>query len=124
MLPRATTAMRSVYQRTRGSARAWAGVPLKNDYDPLQLQYPVKKGFAQPAIEDNFALSEDAAHRTSEGLGIDRRAANGADDANADQQDLERLVANVRSVQREETAARLPRAAQLPSVLGLAPVKS
>ena len=31
-------------------------------------------------------------------------------------------MANARSVQREEAAARLPRAAQLPSALGLAPI--
>ena len=43
-------------------------------------------------------------------------------DGTADQRELERLAANVRSVQREEAAARLPSAAQLPSVPGLAPV--
>ena len=43
-------------------------------------------------------------------------------DPTSGQQELERLSASVRSVQREEAAARLPRAAQLPPVLGLTPV--
>jgi hypothetical protein len=36
--------------------------------------------------------------------------------------DLERLEAKLRRVQREQTAARLPRASQLPPVSGIAPV--
>jgi hypothetical protein len=39
-----------------------------------------------------------------------------------DRHELERLAGSVRSVQREAAAALLPRAAQLPPVLGLAPV--
>jgi hypothetical protein len=66
--------------------------PAENDYDPLQSPYPPKEEPAPPRIEENFAA-----------------------EATAGQQEL------VRSVQREEAAARLPRAAQLPSVLGLAP---
>ena len=36
--------------------------------------------------------------------------------------DLERLEASLRRIQRKRTAARLPRATQLPPVPGLAPV--
>jgi hypothetical protein len=98
--------------------------PAENDYDPLQSPYAPKKEPAQPTIEDNLALSEDATHRTSEGVGdsIDQCVVNVTPDGTADQQELERLVANVRSVQREEAAARFPTAAQLPSVPGLAAV--
>jgi hypothetical protein len=40
----------------------------------------------------------------------------------ADIRDLKRLEATLRSIQREEAAARIPRAAQLPPVPGLTPV--
>ena len=79
--------------RTNGEEHASGGRhPAENDYDPLQSPYPPKEEPAPPRIEENFAA-----------------------EATAGQQEL------VRSVQREEAAARLPRAAQLPSVLGLAP---
>ena len=94
--------------------------PAGNDYDPLQSPYPPKEEPAPPRIEENFAVSKDATERARDYL--ERRIVNVTPDATAGQQELERLVANVRSVQREEAAARLPTAAQLPSVLGLAPV--
>ena len=76
-----------------GEERASGGRhPAENDYDPLQSPYPPKEEPAPPRIEENFAA-----------------------EATPGQQEL------VRSVQREEAAAQLPRAAQLPSVLGLAP---
>src|SRR3984893_12059422 len=93
--------------------------PAENDYDPLQSPYPPKEEPAPPRIEENFAVSKDATEGARDYL--ERRTVNVTPDATAGQQELERLVANVRSVQREEAAARLPRAAQLPSVLGLAP---
>src|SRR5262249_27653679 len=43
-------------------------------------------------------------------------------DANGNQQDFERLIASIHAVEREEVAARLPKAAQLASVPGLASV--
>src|SRR3989454_3252467 len=77
--------------------------------------------------------SGDAAlHVASEGFReyLDRRAADVHEpsffsrDANGDQQEFERLVANIHVVEREEAAARFPRAAQLRSVPGLAPADS
>jgi hypothetical protein len=94
--------------------------PAENDYDPLQSPYPPKEEPAPPRIEENFAVSKDATEGARDYL--ERRTVNVTPDATAGQQELERLVANVRSVQREEPAARLPRAAQLPSALGLAPI--
>ena len=94
--------------------------PAENDYDPLQSPYPPKEEPAPPRIEENFAVSKDATEGARDYL--ERRTVNVTPDATAGQQELERLVANVRSVQREEAAARLPRAPQLPSVLGLAPI--
>src|ERR1700720_4024667 len=94
--------------------------PAENDYDPLQSPYPPKEEPATPRIEENFAVSKDATEGARDYL--ERRTVNVTPDATAGQQELERVVANVRSVQREEAAARLPTAAQLPSVLGLAPV--
>jgi hypothetical protein len=94
--------------------------PAENDYDPLQSPYPPKEEPAPPPIEENFAVSKDATEGARDYL--ERRTVNVTPDATAGQQELERLVANVRSVQREEAAARLPRAAQLPSALGLAPI--
>jgi hypothetical protein len=170
--------------------------PVENDHDHLQSPYAPKKARAQPAVEQDFAISGDTAPlaplRASEGLREhpERRAVNvhepylfshdaaggprargrplfdehdgrnhatkkafedvaekhtvdlhaGASiqpvhAANSPHQeqpaavrcdeiirDLERLAASVRWVQREETAARVPRAAQLPPVPGLAPV--
>ena len=93
--------------------------PAENDYDPLQSPYPPKEEPAPPRREENFAVSKDATEGARDYL--ERRTVNVTPDATAGQQELERVVANVRSVQREEAAARLPRAVQLPSVLGLAP---
>ena len=94
--------------------------PAENDYDPLQSPYPPKEEPATPRIEENFAVSKDATEGARDYL--ERRTVNVTPDATAGQQELERLVANVRSVQREEAAARFPTAAQLPSVPGLAAV--
>ena len=107
--------------RTNGEEHASGGRhPAENDYDPLQSPYPPKEEPAPPRIEENFAVSKDATEGARDYL--ERRTVNVTPDATAGQQELERLVANVRSVQREEAAARLPRAAQLPSALGLAPI--
>jgi hypothetical protein len=168
--------------------------PVENDHDPLQSPYAPKKARAQPAVEQDFTISEDVASlaplRASEGLrenperrvddvrepylfshgaaggprapgrplfdeqeGHNHSAKKAFEDvtekhtadlhtvaslqpvhaANSHDQpaavrcdeiirDLERLAASVRWVQREEVAARVPRAAQLPPVRGLAPV--
>src|SRR2546422_4575648 len=104
---------------------------VEDDQDPLQSPYAPKKEPAQPAVEGDFA--EDATHRESEGLRehLERRAIDihepslfSHDATGGGQQEFERLAANVRAVQREEAAARLPRAAQLASVPGLAPADS
>src|SRR2546430_2383097 len=104
---------------------------VESDHDPLQSPYAPKKEPAQPAVEGDFA--EDATHRESEGLRehLERRAIDihepslfSHDATGGGQQEFERLAANVRAVQREEAAARLPRAAQLASVPGLAPADS
>ena len=111
--------------RTNEEERASGGRhPAENDYVPLQSPYAPHNGPAQPTVEENFAPREDATHRTSEADGdyIDRCAANVTPDGTADQRELERLADGVRLVQREEAAARLPKAAQLASVPGLAPV--
>ena len=106
--------------RTNGEEHASGGRhPAENDYDPLQSPYPPKEEPAPPRIEENFAVSKDATEGARDYL--ERRTVNVTPDATAGQQELERLVANVRSVQREEAAARLPRAPQLPA-LGLAPI--
>ena len=111
--------------RTNEEERASGGRhPAENDYVPLQSPYAPHNGPAQPTVEENFAPREDATHRTSEADGdyIDRCAANVTPDGTADQRELERLAVSVRLVQREEAAARFPKAAQLASVPGLAPV--
>src|SRR5436853_605345 len=82
--------------------------PVEDDHDPLQS--PKK---AQPAVEGDFAISEDAALLASERFReyLDRRAADVHEpsffsrDANGDQQEFERLVANIHVVEREEAAA-------------------
>ena len=88
----------------------------------LQSRYAPNNG-PEP-LEENFAHTEAAIHRTSEAESdsVDRCATNGNPDGTADQGELERLAASVWSVQREEAAARLPKAAQLASVPGLATV--
>ena len=100
--------------------------PGENDYDPVQTAYVPKKEAAQPTLEDNFALGEEVPHRASEGVrdNSGRPGVNFNHDATSGQRELERLVASVRSVQREEAAARLPPAAQRSSVPGLAPADS
>ena len=118
--------------------------PAENDHDPLQSgaryriprhlsaaeepgmgtgRYASKKEHAQSAVEGNYAPGQEAAHRASEGVRDypDRRAITVHEPSFFSQQELERIAASVRSIQREEAAARHPRAAQLPSVPGLAP---
>ena len=100
---------------------------VENDDDPLQSP---KKEPAQPAVEEHFAISQDAALLASEDFRehLERRAADVHEpsvfsrDANGNQQDFERLIASIHAVEREEVAARLPKAAQLASVPGLASV--
>jgi len=89
-----------------------------------------KKELTQSAVEEDFAIGEAGAPRASEGLRehFGRRAVNihepslVSSDANGEQQELDRLATSVRAVQREEVAARLPRAAQLASLRGVAPI--
>src|SRR5262245_13079523 len=90
---------------------------------PLQSSDAPNNGPAKP-LEENFAHTETATHLTSEAESdsVDRCATNINPDGMADQGELERLAASVRSVQREEAAAQLPKAAQLASVPGLATV--
>src|SRR5215470_4258846 len=119
--PRTATSIRSPYAPTARSPRAGAGIPLRSDYVSLQSRYAPNNGAAKP-LEENFAHTEAAIHRTSEAESdsVDRCATNVNPDGTADQGELERLAASVRSVQREEAAAGLPKAAQLASVPGLA----
>src|SRR5262245_32130830 len=95
-------------------------IPLRSDYMSLQSRYAPNNGPAKP-LEENFAHTEAATHRASEAKSdsIDRCATN-VTDGSTDQDELERIAASVRSVQREEAAARLPKATQLASVPGLA----
>jgi hypothetical protein len=88
-----------------------------------------KKEPSQLAGEGDFAASEDAAPHAPEDSRehLKRRAAVHepsvfSRDANGNQQDFERLIASIHAVQREEAAARLPKAAQLASVPDLATV--
>jgi hypothetical protein len=104
--------------------RLGAGIPLRSDYMmPLQSRDASNNGPAK-SLEENFAHTEAAIHRTSEAESdsVDRCATNVNPDGPADQGELERLAASVWSVQREQAAARLPKAAQLASVPGLATV--
>jgi len=102
---------------------------VENDHDHTQSP---KKDPTQLAVEEDLAVSEDATPCASEGSRehLERRAANVHEpslfsrDANGDPQELERLITNVHALQREEAAARLPRAAQLCSVPGLASADS
>jgi hypothetical protein len=94
--------------------------PLENDRTPKK-----------PAIEKDLSISEDAAPlaRASEALreNLERHTVDLHEpfhDAAGSQPELERLATAIRSVQREEAVARLPRAAQLPSVPGLGPVNN
>jgi hypothetical protein len=90
--------------------------PVENDHNPLQSPCAANKEPAQPAIEEDFALGEDA----SQGAVAVHEPRSFSHDATRGQQaELERLLANVHAVQREDAAARLPRAAQLASVPGL-----
>ena len=88
----------------------------------LQSRDAPNNGPAKP-LEENFAHTEAAIHRTSEAESdsIDRCVTNANPDETGDQGELERLAASVCSDQREE-AAQLPKAAQLASVPCLATV--
>jgi hypothetical protein len=74
---------------------------VEDDQDP---PYAPKKEPAQPAVESDFAISEDAARRSSEGLRehLEQRAIDihqpflFSHDATGGQQELERLPASVR----------------------------
>jgi hypothetical protein len=82
--------------------REWTGAmqhSVENNYGPLQSPYASKKARAQPAVEQEPAASCEELV-----------------------QDLKRLAASVRGVQREEAATRLPRDAQLHPVPGVAPL--
>ena len=76
---------------------------------PLQSSDAPNNGPAKP-LEENFAHTEAAIHRTSEAESdsVDRCATNGNPDGTADQGELERLAASVRSVQREAQLASAP----------------
>jgi hypothetical protein len=94
---------------------------VEDDHDTPQSP---KKDPVQPDVEGDFAISEDVALLASEGLRehLDRRAADVHEPSlfsRGDQQELERLIANIQAVQREEAAARLPHAAQLPPEPGV-----
>jgi hypothetical protein len=65
--------LRSPYVPTGSHERAVAQrYPVENDHDPLQSPYAPKKARVQPAVEQDFAISEDVAPlaplRASEGL--------------------------------------------------------
>src|SRR5262245_48758586 len=110
--------------RTNGGQPASGGrIPLRSDHVPLQSRNAPNNGPSKP-LEENFAHTEAATHRTSEAESdsIDRCATNVNPGATADQGELERLAASVRSVQHEEAAVQLPKAAQLASLPGAASV--
>src|SRR2546430_2417862 len=98
----ATDSGRQELERLEASVRVERPA-VENDHDPLQSP---KKESAQPAVEGDFAISEDAALLASEGLleRLERRAVAVPEsslcsrDANGDQQELDRLAANVRAV--------------------------
>src|SRR5437870_12681746 len=78
--------------------------PVEDDQDPLQSPYAPKKELAQPTLEGDFAISGDAARRSSEGLRehLEQRAIDihqpllFSHDATGGQQELEQLPASVR----------------------------
>ena len=118
--------------RSTGDIVLMFGEGTNLDYHgPLQSPYRANKEAAQSIIEENLALSEDAANPGSKGGRASYLEERGVaihkpsflfHDTTDEQQEFERLAANVQSVQREEAAAQCPRASPLPPVSGLAPV--
>jgi hypothetical protein len=104
---------------TNGQEPASApGHPVES-HNPLQSPCAANKEPAKPVVDEDFALRDNAADRRSKVHAsiIEQRAVAlhepslSCDDATGEQQELERLVASVRSIKREEAAARLPCAA-------------
>jgi len=75
--------------------------------------------YAEGALIESF-LDEDGSSRENFSNFVQDERLYGAE-RQSKTRGLERLAASVRLVQREEVAARLPKAAQLSSVPGLAP---
>jgi hypothetical protein len=74
--------------------------PGKNDRDPVQSRYAPNKEPAQAAVEGDFIISEDAAHRALERRAVDvHEPCVFSHDANGHRQELERLAANIRAAQ-------------------------
>jgi hypothetical protein len=100
-------------ERTNGERH-----PEENDHDPLRSPYAPKKTRTQPV------QGADNATPQSVSLWNQQHEQPAAGRRDASIQDLQRLEATIRGIQREAAAARIPRAAQLPPVLGLAPVNA
>ena len=112
------------------------GHSVENDHDPLQSPYAPKKARSQPAVEPDFATSEDVAPlaplRASGGLCgeadglLDNQKQEQPSGVSCDEiiRDLERLAHSVRWVERAEAATRLSCGPQLPPVPGLALVNA
>ena len=100
-------------ERTNGERH-----PEENDHDPLRSPYAPKKARAQPVQGADDATPQSVSLWNQQ----HKQPAAGRRDASI--QDLQRLEATIRGIQREAAAARIPRAAQLPPVPGLAPVNA
>src|SRR5260370_1418948 len=100
-------------ERTNGERH-----PEENDHAPLRAPDAPKKTRTQPV------QGADNATPQSVSLWNQQHEQPAAGRRDASIQDLQRLEATIRGIQREAAAARIPRAAQLPPVLGLAPVNA
>jgi hypothetical protein len=109
---------RYVYD-TSGLARALAR-PLSNDRDDHSPKTALEEGITGGhPVDRDAAASFQPVHPSS---GRHQPPAAERRDEIMSDHDLKRLEASLRWLQRQEAATRLPRAASLPSVPGLAPV--
>ena len=138
--------IRSPYAPSRARERASAERhPEEIDHESILSRYAPKKTRPQPALGPDAATWEDGAplvppraperlREHSERHAVDANESDislhphsqqheqtGATRRDAGIPDLKRLEATLRWIQREEAATRLPRASQLPPVLGPAP---
>jgi hypothetical protein len=105
-----TDAHRSAYAPKRTQPAGTDRPPVEKDRDAFRSPYAPMKARGQPAAAPDFVISDDAEPTAPMRAG------------EANDRDLERLEASLHWLQREEAAARLPRATSLPPVPGLAPV--
>ena len=106
-----TDPLRSAYPPKRAQEPAGTErLPVEKDRNALRSLFAPMKARGQPAAAPDFVISDDAKPTAPMRAG------------EANDRDLERLEASLHWLQREEAAARLPRATSLPPVPGLAPV--